>query len=74
MSISIPLKTMSIKEKLQAMESIWDDLCHKADAIASPPWHQDVLNEREESIELGVDKFVDWDTAKRDIRKKSGEN
>ena len=69
MSITIPLEKMSIEEKIRAMESIWDDLCHKADSIASPSWHKEVLDEREEGIKRGDDKFVDWDTARKNIRK-----
>lgn len=69
MSITIPLEKMSIEEKIQAMESIWDDLCNKADSIASPSWHKEVLVEREKGIKRGDDKFVDWDTAKKNIRK-----
>ncbi len=33
MAIAIPLETMSVEEKIQVMEIIWDDLCHKADDI-----------------------------------------
>ena len=69
MSITIPLEKMSIEEKLQVMESIWDDLCNRADSIPSPSWHEEVLDEREEGIKRGDDKFVDWDTARKKIRK-----
>ncbi len=74
MSITIPLEKMSIEEKIQAMESIWDDLCNRADSIASPSWHKEVLDEREKEIKRGDDQFVDWDTAKKNIRKKFNEN
>ncbi len=69
MSITIPLEKMSIEEKLQAMESIWDDLCNKADSISSPSWHKGVLDEREKGINRGDDEFVDWDTARKKISK-----
>ena len=69
MSITIPLEKMSIEEKIQAMESIWDYLCNKVESIASPSWHKEVLDEREEGIKRGDDKFVDWDTARKNIRK-----
>jgi len=55
MSITIPLEKMSIEEKIQAMESIWDDLCNKADSIASPSWHKELLDEREEGIKRGLE-------------------
>ncbi len=68
MAVTLPLDTMSVEEKLQTMESIWDDLCKKADSLSSPPWHEKVLNEREERLKRGEDQFVDWETAKNNIR------
>lgn len=68
MAITLPLEEMSIEEKIQAMESIWDDLCSKADSMASPPWHEKVLKEREEGAKRGEDEFVDWSTAKKNIK------
>jgi hypothetical protein len=35
MAISIPLESMSVEEKIQIMEIIWDDLCHKTDGMGS---------------------------------------
>ena len=69
MAIPIPLESMSVEEKLQTMESIWEDLCRKSESITSPPWHKEVLNDREESIESGEEKFEDWETAKKNIKK-----
>ncbi len=69
MSISLPLEKMSVEEKLQAMESIWDDLCGRADSLASPAWHGEVLAERESTLQGGDDEFIDWDTAKQNIKK-----
>ncbi|MCP5103813.1 MAG: addiction module protein [bacterium] len=72
MAISIPLESMSVEEKIQVMEIIWDDLCHKTDRMESPSWHENVLREREEALQLGADEFIDWDAAKKIIRKKIG--
>ena len=68
MAINLPLEKMSIEEKIQAMESIWENLCTKVDRLSSPPWLEKILNEREQGIKRGDDKFVDWDTAKKNIR------
>jgi hypothetical protein len=70
MEISLPLEQMSIEEKIRAMETIWDDLCKKADSISSPVWHKHVLDEREEQIKNGDTEFMDWDNAKKHIRDK----
>ena len=71
MAYHLPLDKMSIEEKILTMESIWEDLCKTAASIDSPEWHKQVLNEREAAHERGDDEFIDWDTAKKDIRNKT---
>ncbi len=68
MAANLPLEKMSIEEKIQAMESLWDDLCKTADGIPPPPWHGNVLRERENAINEGTDEFIDWENAKKRIR------
>lgn len=48
---------------------IRDDLYHNADGMQSPSWHEDVLRERKETLKLGADEFIDWELAKKNIRK-----
>jgi len=67
MGTALSIEKMSIEEKFQTMETIWDDLCKKADSISSPPWHEKVLNDRENTISNGEDVFVDLNTAKKNI-------
>lgn len=69
MAISLPLDEMSVEEKLQAMESLWEDLCSRAASVASPTWHGDVLADREAAVSSGEDDFEDWDAAKEKIKK-----
>ncbi len=68
MASTLSLEKMSIEEKLRAMESLWDDLCSRAGVVTSPPWHGDVLAEREAMLEQGKDEFEDWEQAKRNIK------
>jgi hypothetical protein len=70
MSINLPLKDMTLQEKLAVMESIWEDLARIPDAIESPAWHKDILDERRQRLAEGTSRFTDWETAKEDIRKK----
>jgi hypothetical protein len=72
MASTLALGKMSVEEKLQTMELLWDDLCNQTEAIVSPPWHEDVLAERSASQEQGDDVFEDWDSAKRTIQSKVG--
>jgi Putative addiction module component len=70
MANTIHLEKMSVEEKLQAMEALWDDLCSKAGAMSSPGWHEDVLAGREAMLKRGEDKFQDWEEVKKTIRNK----
>jgi hypothetical protein len=62
------IESLSIKEKIRAMELLWDDLCRQPETIESPPWHEDILAEREQAIALGTERFTDWESAKQAIR------
>ena len=44
------IKKMSIIERLQAMEELWDSLCHEENEIKSPEWHKNILESRREKI------------------------
>jgi len=68
MHVTLPLKDMSTEEKIQTMETLWDDLCKNADSLKSPSWHKGILQERERMIKDGNDEFVGWETAKKNIR------
>lgn len=68
MTISLPLDQMSVEEKLQVMEAIWDDLSQRADEMQPPAWHGKVLEALEAAIERGEETFEDWEAAKRRIR------
>ena len=68
MAIGLPLDKMNAEEKLQALEEIWDNLCQTPADVPSPTWHDDVLKDREKSVQEGSSKFVDWNEAKQNIR------
>ncbi|HEY4417371.1 MAG TPA: addiction module protein [Verrucomicrobiae bacterium] len=62
MTVTLPLEQMTVAEKLQAMEQLWADLS-RTDNLESPAWHEAVLRERS-----GQSDFVDWETAKKELR------
>ncbi len=64
----LPLSEMSVEEKLQAMEAIWEDLSRNAASLESPVWHEEVLRERDRQVETGEATFMDWEQAKTQIR------
>lgn len=68
MAVTLPLKDMSVSEKLQLMEALWEDLTRNADTLESPEWHRDLLEDRERRIASGDAQFTEWERAKSDIR------
>lgn len=53
MSNQIPIGSMSLAEKLEAMEQLWGALREFPDKIPSPNWHTEVLEERQRRLESG---------------------
>jgi hypothetical protein len=68
MSVILPLDRMTTAEKLSAMEALWENLSHNADAYESPAWHGDVLRDREQGVAEGKEMYLDWDAAKKELR------
>ena len=63
----IETRGLTVTEKLQAMEELWDDLSENAEQIPVPQWHKDLLDSREELVKQGKAKFIDFEEAKRRI-------
>ena len=61
------IQHLSLAEKLQVMEMVWEDLARR-DEVEAPEWHKKLLIERERLIESGAAQFVDWEEAKKKIR------
>ncbi|MCC5865703.1 MAG: addiction module protein [Wenzhouxiangella sp.] len=66
---TLPLNEMTIEEKLQMMEALWDDLSRNAPDLATPHWHGKVLAQREQALERGEDQLEDWYQARERIEK-----
>lgn len=49
---------MSVAERLQAIEQLWDAVCREAGDVASPDWHGAVLKDRKKRAEQGETKFL----------------
>ena len=67
----LPLNEMSVEEKIQTMEAIWESLSANPEAIESPAWHEEELRVREGRVASGEAKFVDWEKAKAEIRRQT---
>ena len=69
MGAALQIDKMSLTEKLETMEMLWDDLAHHVQDVAVPEWHTEVLAAREADLAAGTAQFDDWETAKETIRR-----
>jgi len=70
MTSTILIEKMSRAEKLQTMEALWADLSRTDAEVESPSWHRDVLKETAVRVAAGQERIADWETAKRELRKR----
>jgi len=68
MQVSLPLKEMTLSDKIRIMEDLWVDLSKDDSGYEPPEWHGEILKERKKRIESGELKFTDWETAKKEIK------
>ena len=69
--IQTELERLTLEEKLQTMETLWDELSRRPEAVPMPQWHQDLLDERERLIAEGSARFSDWEEAKKRISERT---
>jgi len=65
----LPLSELTLSQKLHIMETLWENLAQSDEAQVSPPWHEEVLRQREEALAAGRSTFSDWEEAKERIRR-----
>jgi len=51
-------KMLTPSERLQAMEVLWDTICHDETPLDPPVWHKRILAERKKELESGNAEFV----------------
>ena len=69
-TLELPLAQMTAREKLRAIETIWEHLARDERQVQSPAWHFDVLKEREQRRTAGKEKVPDWESAKKELRRR----
>ncbi len=58
---TLEIEKMSISERIQAMEILWNSLMSSSNEIDSPKWHYDVLNQRIKKVKNGEAEFISLD-------------
>jgi len=67
--VDLPLSEMTLAQKLDLIEVLWDDITRDERSLESPDWHADVLRDRQKALDAGKAKVCDWQEAKKRIRK-----
>lgn len=70
-TVSLPLRRMSVAQKLGTMERIWDSLAADPDKLPIPAWHLEILAARKAAVASGQAHFTDWTVAKDEIRRRA---
>jgi len=70
MSNVIEIGHLSREEKLRIMEAIWEDLSKDQEQVESPEWHREALEETQRRRQSGQEGMVDWQEAKKQLRKR----
>lgn len=67
MATPLAIDKMTIEEKIQTMEALWDNLCQSEEVLPVHDWQKAILDDRERLVERGESKFSDWEEAKERI-------
>jgi hypothetical protein len=62
---------MSSEEKRRPIEQLCVSLANSESGPESPSWHYDALRQTAQRYEGGQEHPVDWQTAKRELRKRA---
>jgi hypothetical protein len=65
----LPLDQMTVEEKLQLMDILWDDLSRNTENLPPPAWHGEVLAARQREIDEGRAKFLSLDEFRQNIER-----
>jgi len=57
-------------EKLRLMETLWEELSRSESELESPAWHAEELAKTEKRLAEGKEQILDWQDAKKKLRKR----
>ena len=64
MAVDLQLDGLTVAQKVQLLERIWDDLCHGSGNVHSPEWHAAILEQRKRKLQDGTMPVSSWSEAK----------
>lgn len=63
------LDALTVAEKVQLLEQVWQSLCRQPDSFSSPDWHADILTDRRQRLLDGSAKRLSWHEAKAQLQR-----
>ena len=70
----LSISQLSFAQKLNLMETLWDELTREEQTLESPAWHEDILKDREKALAAGKAFISDWEEAKYRIKRNTNAN
>lgn len=64
------IKQLPMREKVQIMETLWEEMRATADNANVPEDHRRILDARREEVESGKERLLKWDDVKDSIGKR----
>ena len=52
------IERMSVEERLQAIELLWNSISRLGESVASPEWHGEILAARRAKVDAGQGQFL----------------
>ncbi|MCC5845102.1 MAG: addiction module protein [Verrucomicrobia bacterium] len=59
------IQSMTLPEQIEAMERLWDSICHTGKEPDSPAWHEGVIRERQERYQSGEAETLSLNQVKK---------
>jgi hypothetical protein len=66
--VDMALSELTLAQKLDLMEALWNDLSKHEESLESPGWHEQVPRDQEEALAAGKASVSDWEETKDRIR------
>jgi putative addiction module component (TIGR02574 family) len=61
---------MSVDEKIDYLQSLWDRIAASPETIPVPEWHRAILDQRLNDLEANPDAGDNWDVVRERLRGK----
>jgi len=68
MTISAELERLSVQEKLQLVQDLWDQIAAVPENVPVPEWHRAELAKRTRDLKDCPDPGEDWDIVRKQLR------